>query len=212
MAKYPFQKVKPDAPKDIAVAAGAPTTSAELGERIAAWRKRVADIAPEILVLERAGTRPPGTYSPVGGEAIRLLEGLPLAEAAIDTPNERLAALHRERDVLSATISLGEARMVTMLAKEGAVRFEAARPALDAAMRRVALAVAQVERALQERDAIIKEVNVTLPLMEFVGWTLMGRLVDTGTQSFRFLHYAVTRGWLSQRELDVELARVGRKY
>jgi len=99
--------------------------------------------------------------------------------------------------------------MVKFLSREAALRFESFKPELDAAMRKAALAVAALERALQERDVVLAKINSIGPIQEYCGWLLCGRLEVQGfTQTSRFLNYAQTRGWISQAELDAELSRV----
>jgi len=212
-AKYPFQKKSPDpaAPRDVAVAANPPKTSAELAERICEWSKLDADLTEQILQLERAHIRAPADPLPARGDALKLFAGVLPAPVEPGVPEERLASLHHQRNVVKATLVLAKAEGAKLLLAEGAARFEQKKPELDAAMRKAALALIQLERALQERDGVIAKIAFPGSLQEFVGWVLAGRLEGQGfTQCSRFLNYAVTRGWLSQRELDEELARVGR--
>jgi len=210
MAKFPFTKKNEPAPKDVAVACVPPTTGAEFTAVIQAWQSRIAELTLQILTLEKAGVPRRDQSGPVRDDALRLLDGgHPIPVAEINTPAARLTALHRERDMLNTAIELSKVRMVKILAAEANVRFEQHRAELDGTMRAAALALIQLERALQERDLVLRKINSPGPIQEYCGWLLAGRLEVQGfTQCSRFLNYAQSRGWISKRELADELARV----
>lgn len=206
MAKHLFRKADPAAPRDVVVPAAPPQSSAELTERVLAWRKLDVDLTAQILQLERAHVRPPSTYRPARGDARKLLDGTLPEPVELDEPEERLASLHHQRDVVKETLALADNLQRSLLAREASQRYEQHKAELYEKMTAIARAVVALEHALQARDRVLDKIRAIDPVTECMGWPFCGRLSDSATQAARFLNFSAMKGWLSQREVDREIA------
>ncbi len=127
--------------------------------------------------------------------------------AMADDAGERLAALLRLRTDIDEALAIGGTIANGLANEEFGKRFGACKDEYVQAMRRVALAVIELERAQAERDRVIRDV-LKAPkgwALEGASWKLLGRIRDRACEAYRFLCVAQKQGWISAKELADEL-------
>jgi hypothetical protein len=193
-------------PAPAAPAATLPSSLAALNGRVAEINARHKIVTAEILRLEQAGVKI-SEYAPSPRDAgSRLLAGEVEPSPIWSEPEAKLAALHRERAVMSEALKMADARSRQLSLAEGSARYEARKSEQYEIVRQMVSTVLALEHELQALDRFRCEVKAGFPL-NFDGWPMLGRLHDRAGQAFRFLHAARQEKIIDQKLIDDEIAR-----
>jgi hypothetical protein len=138
----------------------------------------------------------------VNGEAAPFLDAL--------NSGGSLGEVRREIRVIDEALGLIEPIEMRLRANWRDARVAATADQYRAIMRAAALAVIELEHALQARDDLTKLVKPGYPPLPGDGWPLAGRL-DGTSQARRFLEAAVRHGWITAAEFAKELEQVRRR-
>lgn len=210
-----FSKSRPTTPPPPTSPIGF-STSAALAARLTELETHRRRVTEQIIQIERTGTLPVPIPERKPRErrdaALALLNEGDAAIIAVEgltaDVGEKLAALHRLCFDIDEALRFGGQHSQALAVAEYGARMNVHKGEYTKAMRRIAAAVIELERAQQERDRVIKDVlkppRGGTPI-EGAGWPLLGRLAHHGGQAYRFLQVAVAQGWLSASELQKEL-------
>ena len=137
--------------------------------------------------------------------AVEKLNGTAAPFLASEIDRKDIAELRFDLHVLTDAIVVLDGLMATVQREEARQRVESRAADWRDAMREIALSLIALERALQTRDALSREIRAGEPLAG-QGYTFAGRLVGA-CQAKSFLEKAVLEGWLSRTEFEEEMRR-----
>jgi len=163
-------------------------------------------VIAKIIPLENAGVLVPekGVTSPghKRAAAIDLLNGSVapfLAKEPHLNSGETLRDLRAEVETIDEALAIAATLADKLQREEAEARYQEKLPALNDAMRQIALCMIGLERALQARDDVAKAIRSKTPIAGD-GFIFAGRLSNTGSQAYRFLEMAVNEGYLTHAE------------
>ena len=116
-----------------------------------------------------------------------------------------IATLRERVATFDEALEEGSRHVARLRYQAGIERFQGRADDVRTCMAGIVDAVVGLERALQRRDALLKEIKPPAELLPGAGWVFLGRIGRSESQAYRFMQAAVAAGWIPNEKLRAEI-------